>query len=185
MRRTPTTIIGIITLLILVGYETLHAQTQDATKAPEVNKEEEKSTATIEETTEWIRKTFSLLKYHQPISFDGYLVSGQWMLDKSAYAAGLLFSAKFDLKEVIDVRIEYGKFRPGDKTTSAARYAEVMNTPPFIVTLETKSKIPVWFNAAGTTEFMIATPDREMAERIQAAFKHAVELAKKQKKEPF
>jgi hypothetical protein len=185
MRRTPATIIGIITLLILVGYETARAQTQDATKAPGVNKEEEKNTATIEETTEWIRKTISLQKYRQPISFEGYLVSGRWLLTKDAYAAVLLVSAKFDLKEVIEVRIEECQFHPGDKTATRERYAQVMNTPPFLVILVTKDKVPVWVDAPGLTEFRIAMPDREIAERVQAAFKHAVELAKKQKKEPF
>jgi|GEM_PF-4262265 len=73
----------------------------------------------------------------------------------------------------------------GDKHASSAKYASVTNTPPFIVTLETKDKVPVWVDAPGLTEFMIAMPDREIAERVQTAFKHAVELAKKQKKEPF
>jgi hypothetical protein len=146
---------------------------------------QDKPAATFAETTDWIQRTCSVHADRQKTAFDGYSVSGFWYRPDDNF---FFWFATISLKDVESVSIKSG-MSPSMKSVGKTAKMEIEKTPCWDIQLVTKNKFPAHMNRpSGPSQpedhFAIRFVDKDMAERMLAAFTHAVELAKAQK-EPF
>lgn len=131
---------------------------------------------TLAETADWITKTCDIHNPKARIKFDGLNVYAAWnLIEISGSDITMASFGTIPLKDVETVTLN-----PPDS-----------KHPKWKVLLHTKRKFTLHLGVSRpsvdvyeTDEFYLLFVDKQMGERMQAAFAHAVELAKAQK-EPF